>query len=159
MARSKNAYVQSHISESLDEIAAVRAMHLDTPNVTDAAVFDSVGLLTPRSIMAHGTLLGDEDLKFLASRGACIAHCRNSNWFFGDQPFRCAPACCCRQACAISWVKYLRSVFKLRHEGRVRAFFGHNGGSYRPWMPYDHASLLNVPAHPRIARGSAIKLL
>ncbi len=38
--------------------------------------------------MAHGTLLSDKDIKFLASKNVGLAHCPLSNFFLGDACFR-----------------------------------------------------------------------
>jgi cytosine/adenosine deaminase-related metal-dependent hydrolase len=50
-------------------------------------------LALPRqAVLAHGTMLSDEELRQLARVGVCLAHCPLSNFFFGDQPFRCGAA-------------------------------------------------------------------
>jgi len=88
LARKYNVHVQSHISECCGEVAFVR--HLHPEYATDAAVFDSVGLLDAgrKTLMAHGTLLTDDDIKFLVSKDVGVAHCPLSNFFVGDACFR-----------------------------------------------------------------------
>ena len=41
-----------------------------------------------RTVMAHGTLLSDDDIKHLASRGTAVSHCPLSNFFLGDAFFK-----------------------------------------------------------------------
>ena len=52
----------------------------------DAPLYDAAGLLTQRTVMAHGVCLTDEELSLLARRGSGIAHCPLSNFFFADLP-------------------------------------------------------------------------
>jgi guanine deaminase len=53
----------------------------------DAQVYDNAGLLTSRSIFAHGTQLTEQDMRLMAERGAAVAHCPLSNFYFGDGEF------------------------------------------------------------------------
>ena len=41
-----------------------------------------------QSLMAHGTLLSDDDIRLLAARGTSLSHCPLSNFYFGDAWFR-----------------------------------------------------------------------
>ena len=52
----------------------------------DARLYDRAGLLTKRSVMAHGVTLTSAELALLAERGTAIAHCPLSNFFFADIP-------------------------------------------------------------------------
>ena len=58
----------------------------------DAAIYDSAGLLTPRAIFAHGTQLTEDALQLMAAKGAAVAHCPLSNFYFGDGLFCVAQA-------------------------------------------------------------------
>ena len=78
--REQGVYVQSHISESVDQMSFVASMHPDEPR--DASIFDRHGLLAPRSVMAHAVFLSDPELALMAARGAGIACCPLSNVFF-----------------------------------------------------------------------------
>ncbi len=64
--------------------------HLHPEYKSDAHVFDSCGLLDSgrQTLMAHGTLLSDDDIRFLADKGVSISHCPLSNFFLGDACFR-----------------------------------------------------------------------
>jgi 5-methylthioadenosine/S-adenosylhomocysteine deaminase len=54
------------------------------------AFLDSLGALTPRSILVHCVWCEDEDLSLIAERGARIVHNPGANAFLGDgvAPFR-----------------------------------------------------------------------
>jgi guanine deaminase len=80
-----DVYVQSHISENLNEVAWVRDLF---PDAEYADVYDRYGLLTDRTILAHGVHLTEEELDLLSRRGSRIAHCPNSNLFLGSGLFR-----------------------------------------------------------------------
>ncbi|KAK9808225.1 hypothetical protein WJX73_000245 [Symbiochloris irregularis] len=79
--------VQSHISESLDEVAFAEHLHPEV-NGRDTPLFDEAGLLTQRCVMAHAVWLEDDELRVLADRGSAIAHCPLSNFFFADKLLR-----------------------------------------------------------------------
>jgi len=48
----------------------------------DTAVFDRCGLLTNRTVLAHGVHLNDDEVILLKDRGSAVAHCPLSNFFF-----------------------------------------------------------------------------
>ncbi|GAA3190878.1 guanine deaminase [Lentilactobacillus kefiri] len=72
--------VQSHCSESDWE----NGYALEHYHKRDAEVLDEFGLLTDKSVMAHGTLLNQTDLNRFKDRGVAIAHCPISNVYFGN---------------------------------------------------------------------------
>ncbi|KAA8434469.1 guanine deaminase [Weissella sagaensis] len=80
LATKYNLPIQSHCSESDWE----NGYALETHGQRDAAVLDDFGLLTDKTVMAHGTLLNDEDLDRFKNRGVGIAHCPISNVYFGN---------------------------------------------------------------------------
>ena len=93
LAQQYKCHIQSHISESIDEVEFSRMLDQQDHNGkarTDAVVLDSHNLLTNRCIMAHGVHLTDQDLDLIKKRGAAIAHCPLSNFFFagGNLPCR-----------------------------------------------------------------------
>lgn len=93
IAERYNCHVQSHISESLDEVEF--SNFLDTTvdqggGRTDAEIFDSHKLLSSRCIMAHGVHLSDDCCDLMKRRGSAVAHCPLSNFFFaGGAPLQC----------------------------------------------------------------------
>ena len=61
----------------------------------DAELYSRAGLLTQRTVMAHGVTLTDAELRLLAERGTALAHCPLSNFCFADIPLdvlRCLAA-------------------------------------------------------------------
>lgn len=83
LAQEHKVVIQSHISESLDEVAFCKALHPEADG-RDTPIFEEAGLLSDRCVMAHGVCLTDEELKVMAKHGAAIAHCPLSNFYFAD---------------------------------------------------------------------------
>jgi len=79
LAAEHQVPVQSHMSESCDEVAFSASLF---DGQTDAAVFDSFGLLRAPSVLAHCVHLQEGEEELLHARGAAIAHCPLSNFFF-----------------------------------------------------------------------------
>jgi guanine deaminase len=77
--------VTSHLNETLDEIAAVRA---GFPTAADyLATYEAADLVGPRSVFAHDLHPSDDELQRLAKAGAAVAHCPSSNQFLGSGLF------------------------------------------------------------------------
>ena len=79
-----DVYVQTHISENRNEVEWVHELF---PEAEYADVYDNYGLLSDRTVLAHGVHLSEEELDLLSRRGARIAHCPNSNLFLGSGLF------------------------------------------------------------------------
>lgn len=79
MAKERGVRIQSHLSESKDQMAWSTAMW---GGKTDVQVFDSLGLLGPTSLMAHCTHATPPVFALLAERDTSIAHCPLSNFYF-----------------------------------------------------------------------------
>nr|WP_220349035.1 amidohydrolase family protein [Alkalilimnicola ehrlichii] len=77
LAQTENAFVQTHLSESLNEIREVREAFPEAIDYTD--VYDRAGLLTPRTVLGHCIHLSKRELACLAERRVWIAHCPSSN--------------------------------------------------------------------------------
>ncbi|KAM6182658.1 guanine deaminase [Erethizon dorsatum] len=77
IAKAQELHIQSHISETPDEVEAVRNLYPSYKNYTD--VYDKNNLLTDKTVMAHGCYLSAEELDVFCERGASISHCPNSN--------------------------------------------------------------------------------
>ena len=82
--------MQTHLSESLDEVEWVRALFPQAKNYTE--VYHQFGLCGPQSSFAHSIHLGDEELDLMASTGSQIAHCPSANLFLGSGLFNFARA-------------------------------------------------------------------
>lgn len=83
LARASACYVQTHCSESDWEHRFVR----DRCGITDSAALDAYGLLSRRTILAHGNFIDDADIGRILDAGAGIAHCPISNVYFSDAIF------------------------------------------------------------------------
>lgn len=82
LARRYNAFVQTHLSESRDELRRVRLRFPSASDYTD--VYDRAGLLGPRTIVGHAIWLDDRERARLASTGTSVAHCPTSNLYLAS---------------------------------------------------------------------------
>lgn len=78
-------YMQTHISENLQEIEWVKALFPERKHYLD--VYDHFQLLGERSVFAHGVHLCDAQCARLAQTGSAIAFCPTSNLFLGSGLF------------------------------------------------------------------------
>jgi guanine deaminase len=83
LARETGAHIQTHCSESDWEHGFV----IDRCGVTDTEALRRFGLLSRRTILAHGNFLSDDDLDLIRTAGSGIAHCPLSNAYFSDAIF------------------------------------------------------------------------
>lgn len=77
LARREQIPVQTHISESKSEIDFVRELFPEAKNYAD--VYDTAGLLGPRTILAHAVHLTEDELALLEERNCGVSHCPESN--------------------------------------------------------------------------------
>jgi guanine deaminase len=77
--------MQTHLSESAGEIAAVKTQFPWARDYTD--VYDRFGLLGPRSFFAHGIHLSERECARLSESGSTVVHCPTSNTFLGSGLF------------------------------------------------------------------------
>ncbi|KAL6860487.1 hypothetical protein ACO1O0_004515 [Amphichorda felina] len=77
MQRDMDLPVQTHISENKGEVELVRSLFPESTSY--AGVYDDMGLLTRRTILAHAVHLGEEEAALVAARGSKVAHCPCSN--------------------------------------------------------------------------------
>jgi 5-methylthioadenosine/S-adenosylhomocysteine deaminase len=68
LVAEKGITVQIHLSETEQEVIDCVAAHGERP----AHYLDRVGLLTPRTVLAHGVWLDESELELIAARGAVI---------------------------------------------------------------------------------------
>lgn len=76
------ALMQTHLSESPGEIAFVKDLFPKAKDYTD--VYDHYGLLSDRSLFAHGIHLSDRECARLSESGSTVVHCPTSNTFLGS---------------------------------------------------------------------------
>jgi guanine deaminase len=83
LARETGCHVQTHCSESdwAHEFVLTRY------GVTDTAALERFGLLSRRTILAHGNFIDGPDVATILDTGAGIAHCPLSNVYFSDSVF------------------------------------------------------------------------
>ncbi|MDD4223917.1 MAG: guanine deaminase [Candidatus Cloacimonetes bacterium] len=80
----RGAWLQTHLSENLQEIASVLKIFKAS---TYTQVYEQLGLLTPHSIFAHAIHLAGSELDLLAENNCRIAHCPDSNFFLKSGEF------------------------------------------------------------------------
>lgn len=85
-----DVWVQSHLSENLDEIRWVKELHPHAAHYTD--VYLQAGLLRKRAVYAHGIHLNDHERALLAEHESVIAVSPTSNLFLGSGFFDYAAA-------------------------------------------------------------------
>lgn len=82
LASLPGALMQTHLSESPGEIAFVKELFPKAKDYTD--VYDHFGLLSDRSLFAHGIHLSDRECERLSESGSTVVHCATSNTFLGS---------------------------------------------------------------------------
>ena len=88
LADLPEALLQTHLSESPGELAAVRELFPNEPDYT--TVYDRFGLVTDRSLFAHGIHLSERECQRLHEAGSSVIHCPTSNNFLGSGLMRFA---------------------------------------------------------------------
>lgn len=76
------ALMQTHLSESPGEIELVARLFPWARDYT--GVYDRFGLLSPRSLFAHGIHLSERECLRLSESGSAVLHCPTSNTFLGS---------------------------------------------------------------------------
>lgn len=82
LAKENDLPIQTHISESVDEIALVKKLFPEQASYTE--VYDAHGLLTSRTVLAHGIHLSREETELIKKRGAGVSHCAVSNSYLSS---------------------------------------------------------------------------
>jgi guanine deaminase len=88
LAREAGAFLQTHLSENRQELEVVAQRFPWAEDYVD--VYESCGLLGPRTIMGHAIYLNPRELRALALSDTKIAHCPSSNLFLqsGVMPWK-----------------------------------------------------------------------
>ena len=89
-AKYPDVWIQSHVSENVDEIAWVRELY--SQDASYLSVYDRFGLLREKSVYAHCIHFDDADRALMKARGASAAVCPTSNLFLGSGNFDFAAA-------------------------------------------------------------------
>lgn len=77
IAQRHESFIQTHLSENLDEVAWVHELFPDSRSYTE--VYRRAGLLGPKTILGHCIYLDDDELSLLKETNSVIAHCPSSN--------------------------------------------------------------------------------
>ncbi len=77
-----DCYMQTHVSENLDEVAWVKTLFPDRKGYLD--VYDHSRLCRPRAVFGHGIHLTEDELSSMHHTGSAISHCPTSNFFLGS---------------------------------------------------------------------------
>ena len=85
LREAPDLYMQTHVAENRAEVQWVAELFPQARSYLD--VYAQHGLLGPRSILAHGIWLDDEDRRVMREAGAQIAFCPSSNLFLGSGLF------------------------------------------------------------------------
>ena len=79
LADMLKCYLQTHVAESLDELAEVHKRFPD--QVDEVDLFSELGLLRQRTLLAHGVLLNSQQRRDVAEAGTALIHCPTGNLF------------------------------------------------------------------------------
>jgi guanine deaminase len=90
LAEHPDILMHTHLAENIRECSAVAQRFPESRDYLDA--YDRFGLVTSRSVFAHGIHLPDRACARLAETGAGIAVCPSSNLFLGSGSFHFAQA-------------------------------------------------------------------
>lgn len=96
-----DCWVNTHISETRDEVSAVAK---ENPDCADyLAVYEKYGLVGPRFSGGHGIWLSDDEFARFERSGAAVVFCPCSNLFLGSGLFRIGRATDPKQRVRLAW--------------------------------------------------------
>lgn len=90
-AEHPGTYMQTHTSETTEELAWVKELYPEHRSYVD--VYADYGLTGSRAIFGHAIHLSDGEWRHLAESGSSIIHCPTSNTFLGSGFFDAVRAC------------------------------------------------------------------
>ncbi|HEY3269532.1 MAG TPA: guanine deaminase [Armatimonadota bacterium] len=76
------AAIQTHLSETVEELHVVAKRFPDARDYTD--VYERAGILGPRTVLGHAIHLSDRERDALAATGSSVAHCPTSNFYLAS---------------------------------------------------------------------------
>lgn len=80
LAKMSETLVHTHSNESVEERSAVQGV----TGMSPIGYLAQVGIATPRTVIAHGVHIDDEELAILRESGSAITHCPSSNLKLGS---------------------------------------------------------------------------
>lgn len=75
-----DAHVHSHAAESEEEERII----MERTGMREIVYLDSVGLINPRTVLAHCVHLNDREIDIMAKRGCHVAHCPSANLYLAS---------------------------------------------------------------------------
>jgi len=96
-----DCWVNTHISENRDEVAAMREAHADCADYL--AAYEKYDLVGPKFTAGHGVWLSDDEFRRFAASGASVCFCPCSNLFLGSGLFRLGRATDPKARVKLSW--------------------------------------------------------
>jgi len=83
--RFPDAYVQTHVNESIGEIEFARELY---PNMIDyLGIYEHYGLLGPKTLLGHCIHMNDREIAAMSETGTVAVFCPTSNLFIGSGLF------------------------------------------------------------------------
>lgn len=86
-----DAFIQTHLAESAPECALVSELFPKDAHYT--GVYQRAGLLGPRTLLAHGVHLSDDEWRLIARTESIVVHCPAANIFLLSGLFDLHAAC------------------------------------------------------------------
>lgn len=129
-----NCPLQTHVADSSEEVSEVQKRFPD--EIDELEIFEELGLLGPRTILAHGAFLDQHQRQDLAKSGTSLVHCPTANLFRASG---------------------LTDCMALRGAGIQLALGSSIGGGFDPFMPHvavealQTAKAISVHSVPRRA--------
>lgn len=80
-----DCYIQTHLDENVNEVAAVKKLYPKSKNYLD--VYNGFGLVSDRSVFGHCIHTTDDELKLFQESNAIMSWCPLSNNFLGSGLF------------------------------------------------------------------------
>jgi len=91
MSEFEDVYLQSHVSENIEEVQWVKELFPGARSYQD--VYAQYGMLGSRALYGHAIHMDEADLAQAAETGTKFVHCPTSNLFIGSGLFRMAEIC------------------------------------------------------------------
>jgi len=137
IAHTYNTFIQTHINEQREEIESVRECFPDSGSYT--GVYNSAGLLTSRTILAHNLHPQPGELDILADSQARIAHCPDANFFLHSGTFDLQAHRNRNIPLGLGTDIGAGTTLSMFHT--MRSMLHMQGGNLHPFVPYYYATL------------------
>ncbi|ASN04212.1 amidohydrolase family protein [Virgibacillus necropolis] len=74
------AHVHTHSAETEEEEHII----IDRTGMREVEYYDSIGLINPRTVLAHCVHLNDREIEIMAERGCHVSHCPSANLYLAS---------------------------------------------------------------------------